>query len=80
VYHHFNVVLTVGPSAKAAYHLRGPGEAVGAFSIADIEQRHMNEYQARRILSLCPLDLDEALIQKLLPEISNFKLRGYKRA
>lgn len=78
--YHFNVALTVGSLAKAAYHLRGPGQAVGVFSIADIKQRHMNEYQARRILSLCPLDLDEALIRKLLPEISNFGLRDYKRA
>jgi hypothetical protein len=29
---------------------------------------------------LCRLDLDDALIQKLQPEISNFGLRDYKRA
>jgi hypothetical protein len=78
--YHFNVALTVGSLAKVAYHLRGPGEAVGAFSIADIKQRHMNEYQAQRILSVFRLDLDEALIRKLLPKISNFGLRNYKRA
>jgi hypothetical protein len=40
----------------------------------------MNEYQAQRILSLCPMHLDEGLIRKLLPQISNFGLRDYKRA
>jgi hypothetical protein len=78
--YHFKVALTVGSLAKVAYHLRGPGEAVGAFSIADIKQRHMNEYQAQRILSVFRLDLDEALIRKLLPKISNFGLHNYKRA
>lgn len=77
--YHFNVALTVGSLAKAAYHLRSPGEPLGSFSIADIKQRHMNEYQARRIISLCRLDLDDALMRKLQPEISNFGLRDYKR-
>jgi hypothetical protein len=78
--YHFNVALTVGSLAKVAYHLRGPGQPVGSFSIADIKQRHMNEYQAQRILSLCRLDLDEDLIRRLQPQISNFGLRNYKRA
>jgi hypothetical protein len=78
--YHFNVALTVGSLAKVAYHLKGPGQPLGSFSIADIKQRHMNEYQARRILSLCPMHLDEGLIRKLLPQISNFGLRDYKRA
>jgi hypothetical protein len=78
--YHFNVALTVGSLAKAAYHLRAPGQPVDSFSIADIKQRHMNEYQAQRIISLCRLDLDEDLIRRLQPHISNFGLRNYKRA
>jgi Ni,Fe-hydrogenase I large subunit len=78
--YHFNVALTVGSLAKVAYHLKRPGAATGAFSIADIKQRHMNEYQARRIFALCRLDLDEDLIRELEPKIINFGLRDYRRA
>ncbi|WP_222936065.1 transposase, partial [Neolewinella lacunae] len=77
---HFNVAMTVGSLAKAAYHLQVPGQPVRAFSIADVKQRHMNEFQAQRILSLCRLDLDEDLIRNLQQHFSNFGLRNFQRA
>lgn len=72
---HFNTALTVGSLAKVAYNLRGPGQPTDVFSIADAKTRHINAFQACRILSLCRLDLDDTLITKLCDQASNFGLR-----
>jgi hypothetical protein len=83
---HLNCSLTVGSLAKAAHHLEPPTteprtteprttEQRTAFSIADIKTQYVNEYQARRILSMCRLDLHDALIVKLWPAIRDFGLR-----
>jgi hypothetical protein len=73
---HFNAALTVGSLAKVAYNLRQPGETTPAFSIADAKTRHINTFQAGRILSLCRLDLDDELIARVWEQVSNFGLRN----
>jgi hypothetical protein len=77
---HFNASLTVASLAKVAYNLKQPGEPTPPFSIADAKTEHINEYQARRILSLCRIDLDPDLIEKVWPKVINFGLRTTKRA
>jgi hypothetical protein len=72
--------LTVASLAKVAYNLKQPGEPTPPFSIADAKTEHINEYQARRILSLCRIDLDPDLIEKVWPKVVNFGLRTTKRA
>jgi hypothetical protein len=77
---HFNVSLTVASLAKVTYNLGRPGEPTPPFSIADAKTEHINEYQARRILSLCRIDLDHDLLKEVWPSIINFGLRSQKRA
>ncbi|NJC28533.1 transposase [Neolewinella antarctica] len=77
---HFNVSLTVASLAKVAYNLGKPGAPTPPFSIADAKTAHMNEYQARRILSLCRVDLHPQLIKKVWPEVVNFGLRTARAA
>jgi hypothetical protein len=76
---HFNVSLTVASLAKVAYNLKQLGEPTAPFSIADVKTKHINEYQARRILPLCSVDLDPNLIEQIWPKVVNFGLRVTKR-
>jgi hypothetical protein len=76
---HFNVSLTVASLAKVAYNLKQLGELTAPFSIADVKTKHINEYQARRVLPLCRVDLDPNLIEQIWPKVVNFGLRVTKR-
>lgn len=77
---HFNVSLTVASLAKSVYNLGEPGEPTQPFSIADAKTAHINEYQARRILSLCQVELHPDLITEVWPQVVNFGLRTVEAA
>ncbi len=73
---HLNTALTVGSLAKAAHHLKDEQTRGKPFSIADIKTLYVNELQCARILSLCGIDADSAIIRKLWPRIRSFGLRA----
>lgn len=76
IYFHINMALSAVSLAKVAHHLDQPSAKRGAFSIADIRTRYTNEYQARRIFSICGFDLQQAKIIKLWDKINNFGKRA----
>lgn len=72
---HINMALTAGSLAKAAHHLDCPDKRREPFSIADIKTMYVNEYQARRIISMFRIDPDSTLIKKMWPIIRKLGLR-----
>lgn len=72
IYFHVNVALSAVSLAKAAHHLDQPVEQRGAFSIADIRTGYTNEYQAKRIFSICGIDPQGAKIKSLWEKITSF--------
>lgn len=76
IYFHVNMALSAVSLAKVAHHLDRPAEQRGAFSIADIRTRYTNEYQTKRIFSICGFDLQQAKIIKLWDKINNFGKRA----
>lgn len=76
IYFHVNMALSAVSLAKVAHHLDQPTAQRGAFSIADIRTRYTNEYQTRRIFSICGFDLQQAKIKKLWDKINNFGKRA----
>lgn len=76
IYFHVNMALSAVSLAKVAHHLDQPIEDRRAFSIADIRTRYTNEYQTKRIFSICGFDLQQAKIKKLWDKINNFGKRA----
>lgn len=76
IYFHVNVALSAVSLAKAAHHLDCPIQQRGAFSIADIKTRYTNEYQAKRIFSICGIDPQDVKIKSLWEKISNLGKRA----
>jgi len=76
IYFHVNIALSAVSLAKAAHHLVQSVEQRRAFSIADIRTRYTNEYQAKRIFSICGIDPQTAKIKSLWEKISNLGKRA----
>jgi len=72
---HINISLTAASLAKAAHHLDDPAKRKQPFSIADIKTRYVNEYQARRIITMFGIDPNSAIIRKMWPIVSKLGLR-----
>ncbi len=62
--------ITVGSLAKCAHHLdAGPERRARPFWIAGVKSQSVNEFHAARIISMCGLYADSALIQLLWAKI-----------
>lgn len=80
---HFNTALTTVSLAKVAYHLAIPKEERGAFSMADIKTRYMNEKIFDLIIEECvdlPNDQIIKSIEKVRAKIINLGKIHNRRA